>query len=150
MNDYNESKNSESKTLLEDNSGYKFVDESSLAQEFYRFLVKNKFLNSRGEDMSDTQHINFSGATPPITISVAGKNFGTFDKLFLEKLVWWKKLIHIRQRIIDPGILFVDWVEDDAVPSLTKCKKRAGFSGEVTHNALEDAWDVIELLRKKY
>lgn len=150
MNDHNESKNDESKTLLEVTSGYKFVDESSLAQEFYRFLAKHNFLNRRGEDMSEIQHINFSGATSPIVITVAGKNFGTFDKLFLEKLPWWKKLIFIRQRIIDPGVLFVDWIEDDALPSLTECKKRADIGGEVTHDALEDAWDVIELLRKKY
>ena len=91
-----------------------------------------------------------NGATKPITINVAGKNFGTFDKLFLEELPWWKKLIRTRSRIIDPSILFVDWSNDEAIPSLTKCKERANIEGIVTHNALEDAWDVIELLRKNY
>jgi hypothetical protein len=71
-------------------------------------------------------------------------------KLFLEELPWWKKLIRTRQRIIDPSILFVNWSEDNALPSLTKCKERANIEGIVTHNALEDAWDVIELLRKFY
>ena len=92
----------------------------------------------------------FNGNTPPITLNVAGKNFGTFDKLFLEDLPWWKKIIRTRQRVIDPSILFVDWLEDNALPSLTKCKERGGVEGIVTHNALEDAWDVVELLRKNY
>jgi hypothetical protein len=34
--------------------------------------------------------------------------------------------------------------------SLDKCKERAKIQGEVTHDALEDAWDVIELLRTQY
>ena len=43
-----------------------------------------------------------------------------------------------------------DWNEDESLPSLIKCKERANIEGIVTHNALEDAWDVIELLRKHY
>jgi hypothetical protein len=46
--------------------------------------------------------------------------------------------------------LYVDWKTDSDVPNLLKCKERAGINGTVTHNALEDAWDVIEVLRKKY
>jgi hypothetical protein len=91
-----------------------------------------------------------NGATKPITINVAGKNFGTFDKLFLQELPWWQKLIRTRSRILDPAILFCDWNNDESLPSLTKCKERASIEGIVTHNALEDAWDVIELLRKNY
>jgi hypothetical protein len=44
----------------------------------------------------------------------------------------------------------VDWKNDKSLPNLTTCKERAGVSGIVTHNALEDAWDVIEVLRKFY
>jgi oligoribonuclease len=85
-----------------------------------------------------------------ITVNVAGKNFGTFDKLFLERLPNFKKNIKFRNRILDPSILFVEWEHDKTLPSLNDCKVRAGLSGEVTHNALEDAWDVIQVLRKKY
>jgi oligoribonuclease len=85
-----------------------------------------------------------------ITINVAGKNFGVFDKLFLQDLPWWVKLIKVRQRILDPAILMVDWNSDESLPSLSVCKERAGFNNHVTHNALEDAWDVIEILRKNY
>jgi hypothetical protein len=86
----------------------------------------------------------------PVTITVAGKNFASFDKLFLERLPRWKQAIRIKQRILDPAILYVDWKTDSDVPNLLKCKERAGINGTVTHNALEDAWDVIEVLRKKY
>ena len=91
-----------------------------------------------------------NNATIPITINVAGKNFATFDKLFLEQLPWWKKLIKIRQRILDPAILMTDWKNDTSLPNLTTCKERANIDGVVTHNALEDAWDVIQILRKFY
>jgi hypothetical protein len=56
----------------------------------------------------------------------------------------------MRNRILDPAILFVDWQEDRALPGLDDCKKRAGVSGKVTHNALEDAIDVVAVLRTKY
>ena len=90
------------------------------------------------------------GRTKSITLNVAGKNFGTFDKLFLQELPWWQKLIRTRQRVLDPAILMVDWKSDKSLPNLTQCKERAGVTGIVTHNALEDAWDVIEVLRKFY
>jgi len=70
--------------------------------------------------------------------------------LFLQQLPWWQKLIRTRQRVLDPAILFVDWKNDESLPSLTTCKQRAGISGIVTHDALDDAWDVIETLRVTY
>jgi hypothetical protein len=91
-----------------------------------------------------------NGATKPITINVAGKNFATFDMLFLKQLPWWQKLIKIRQRVLDPAILVVDWKNDMSLPNLKQCKERTGIEGIVTHNALEDAWDVIEVMRKFY
>jgi hypothetical protein len=92
----------------------------------------------------------FNNHTPSLTINVAGKNFGTFDKLFLDELPWWRKLIKVRQRIIDPSILYCRWDEDESIPSLKKCKERADIDGEVAHTALEDAWDVVQMLRKFY
>lgn len=127
-------------------SGFKILKEDDVAKEFYYFLWN---------DMEGNKYPNLlcpkiDGNTKSILINVAGKNFGTFDKLFLEKLPWWKKLIQPKQRIIDPSILFCDFNIDDALPSLTKCKERAGISGIVYHNALADAWDVIQVLRKNY
>lgn len=85
-----------------------------------------------------------------VKITVAGKNFSTFDKLFLEKLPEWNKYFKIHQRVIDPAILFTDWENDEELPNLTKCKQRASIKGEVIHHALADSWDVIQVLRTKY
>ena len=85
-----------------------------------------------------------------ITINVAGKNFATFDQKFLDEYPDFYKGIRIRKRILDPAILFVDWKNDNALPGLEDCKERCGMIRDVTHNSLEDAWDVIEVLRKKY
>jgi hypothetical protein len=104
-----------------------------------------------------TRHIEY-GMVPAINqrflpsghINVAGKNFGTFDKLFLERLPRWKQLIKMRNRILDPAILFVDWKSDESLPGLNLCKERSKIEGVVTHNALEDAIDVVAVLRTKY
>lgn len=82
-------------------------------------------------------------------ITIAGKNFVGFDLNFLKKLEGWDK-INIHRRVIDPASMFVDWKLDKELPSLDTCKQRAGIEGEVTHNALLDAYDVVEVLRTKY
>lgn len=143
---------------VEQESGIVWLEEEDAAKQFYKFLwdcgIGNfDLLTSPGGYVQTEDgkiYPAFNGSTKPITINVAGKNFATFDKKFLELLPWWQKLIRVRQRIIDPAVLFVDWKEDGALPGLEQCKNRAGIHGLVTHNALEDAWDVIELLRKHY
>ena len=92
----------------------------------------------------------FSSKLKPTHIIAAGKNFATFDKKFLEKLPRWQQCLRIKQRVIDPAILYVDWKNDNDLPNLSLCKERAGLSNIVTHNALEDAWDTLEVLRKFY
>ncbi len=80
--------------------------------------------------------------------SAAGKNYAGFDNLFLKKFENWPKA---HQRVIDPGVLFVDFRKDWITPNLETCKQRAGLSNtKVSHDALEDAWDVIQVLRAKY
>jgi oligoribonuclease len=83
----------------------------------------------------------------PVKITVAGKNFASFDKRFLEQLPGWGPLIQVRQRIIDPSVLLIDWEKDEVPPSLNSCIKRLEIDGEVSHDALEDAFDVIRVLR---
>lgn len=82
-------------------------------------------------------------------ITVAGKNYTGFDKKFLDLVPGWDRL-NIHRRVIDPATSFVDWQNDIELPDLKTCKERAGVSGEVTHNALEDAFDVVNVLRTKY
>ena len=156
MGEYLEGKD-EVREQLKLRSGYQFFEEDEVIKEFYWWLDENGLGhglidNSGGYvEVKDGKHRPMiNGATKSITLNVAGKNFGTFDKLFLQELPWWQKLIRTRQRVLDPAILCVDWKEDTSLPSLTQCKERTNVEGIVTHNALEDAWDVIQVLRKFY
>lgn len=121
-----------------------FYEKDVVAKAFYRFL------HPHFADPTEGPILDFKSIRKPLKINVAGKNFGTFDNVFLKKLPWWQKLILAKQRILDPAMLFLDWVNDEELPSLTICKDRAGIEGQVTHDALEDAWDVVEVLRKFY
>jgi hypothetical protein len=139
----------ETKHLIQTHSDYSFYEKEDVIKEFYLWL----YVNGLGQDRlfyNGLEGIQINSTTKPITLNVAGKNFGTFDKLFLQELPWWQKLIRTRQRVLDPAILMVNWTNDKSLPNLTQCKERAGVNGIVTHNALEDAWDVIEVLRKFY
>lgn len=148
--------NDETRQNLQTHSDYSFYEKEDVIKEFYCFLDKNGLghglTNSGGyaQVIDGVSRPMINSGTKPITLNVAGKNFGTFDKLFLQELPWWQKLIRTRQRVLDPAILMVDWKNDNSLPNLTTCKERAGVDGIVTHNALEDAWDVIEVLRKFY
>jgi len=146
----------ETRHLMNTHTDYSFYESDDVVKQFYYWLETNGLgyglINSghygKSQDGKWLPLIN--SATKPITINVAGKNFGTFDKLFLQELPWWQKLIRTRQRVLDPAILCVDWKNDTSLPSLTQCKEKLGIEGIVTHNALDDAWDVIEILRKFY
>ncbi len=85
-----------------------------------------------------------------IKINVAGKNFGNFDSKFLEKLPHHNLLVKFNHRMLDPTMLYFDPNEDEELPSTDKCMERAGIKGEVQHTALEDAIDIVKLLRVKY
>ena len=67
---------------------------------------------------------------------------------FLKKA--FGKKLQFSQRVLDPAILYMNLLKDKEVPNLKECLKRAGIEKEVAHDALEDALDVIRLLRKKY
>jgi DNA polymerase III epsilon subunit-like protein len=148
--------NIETRKLIDSESEYKFITEDEIAKNFYWWLDENGLGNGLNENNGYSTIVDgkikpvINGSTRPITINVAGKNFATFDMLFLKQLPWWQKLIKIRQRVLDPAILVVDWKNDTSLPNLKQCKERTGIEGIVTHNALEDAWDVIEVMRKFY
>lgn len=79
-------------------------------------------------------------------VTVAGKNVAGFDIPFLPK----ELSKTFRHKVLDPGSLYVNWATDDQAPNFEECKKRAGMTGPVAHDAREDAMDVILLLRKFY
>lgn len=142
INDWNLAKTDEDRLQIENSVNAVFVkSEKEAVVELYHFIAKNGYVNN----------INFSYiGDKPIKFIAAGKNFASFDKVFLEKLPIWNQVFSISSRIIDPAMLYINWNTDDAPPSLTECKLRANIKGEVTHNAVEDAIDVIKVLRKKY
>jgi oligoribonuclease len=82
-------------------------------------------------------------------INVAGKNFASFDKRFIERLPKNDE-VKFHHRVLDPAMLYFNPCEDDALPDTKKCLERAGLSGEVPHTALEDALLVVKLIRHKF
>lgn len=77
---------------------------------------------------------------------LAGKNVGVFDYQFLPK--WLKD--QFKARMIDVGSVFVDFKTPGGIKNMDELKKENNLDGIVSHNAYEDALDVIRLLRKKY
>ena len=157
MTNYTFTEDEEERDAILAKNEVKFYDENEIVKEFYYFLAENGYDNDELTTFND--YVTFkNGRMLPtadsrnnsITFNVAGKNFSDFDKLFLEKLPHWGTLVKPRRRVIDPAVTFIDWHKDETVPSLSKCKERAGYDKDVSHNAVHDAWDVIQLLRKEY
>ena len=125
---------------------YNYISIDELADDFLLWLHKQGLEIKSKEKIIDgvVKKENWC------TINVAGKNFAGFDKKFLNLVPDFNKKIHIRQRVIDPAVLFVDWHNDETLPTLDQCKQKANIAGVVTHNAVDDALDVIKLLRTNY
>lgn len=104
-----------------------FIVQEDLEFYFSNFLFKN-------------------GYKVPMQITVAGKNFATFDLLFIKKLNWQK--IKFNRRMLDPAILYMD-KSDETLPNTEECLKRANINKKVSHAALDDALDVVNLIRNK-
>lgn len=111
-----------------------FLNSDEVVDGFVSFLEDNGF--SRSDD-------------GVFELVGAGKNIMVFDKPFLNELSGWSDNIRLRHRSIDPTVLYIRWDEDDVPPSFQECLDRAGFDKTVSHNALDDARDVIKLVRKK-
>ena len=157
MKDHSEARTDEAKKLVEESFGAKFYHEDEVVEALYQFCYRNGLVDLDPNWLTRQVKV-IGGIAYPILgsnmvktyLNCAGKNFAGFDKKFLEKLPRWKQVFSIRSRVLDPGILFVDWINDESVPGLDECKKRAGIDGVVTHNAVEDAMDVVMLLRQCY
>jgi oligoribonuclease len=80
----------------------------------------------------------------------AGKNFATFDLPFLQRLPGYGELLWISNAVIDPALLYLNWQKDSKLPNMASCKRRAGLTDAVSHRALDDARDVVLLLRPFY
>ncbi len=109
---------------------YLYISPMKLGFRFRRWLVENGF-----EEKHDR-----------VTINVAGKNFGVFDYPLLKNQTDIGKHVKIRHKLLDPAILFLDG-DDDVLPGTNDCKVRMGLDDYVAHTAVEDAFDVIQMLR---
>lgn len=84
-------------------------------------------------------------------INVAGKNFSTFDLLFLEQEGLFDDAAEItfHRRILDPAIL---WAKpgDPELPDMKTCLLRADLEPHVAHSAVADALNVARLINAKF
>jgi len=129
INKYHMAKTTAERDLLGKSNEVSFVYESNMVRALMDFLGTNGLGIGK--------------------VTVAGKNYQGFDEKFLKKLPGWN-LLSFHRRVIDPAALYMNWKEDSELPDLNKCKIRAGVAGWVTHNALDDAFDVVKILRTKY
>lgn len=132
------------------------INEYELIEHFWDFLHLNGFdqreeseifsgqIKIIGEKMIATKNNQYSS----IKINVVGKNFNGFDKRFLEKIPNFLETFKINRRVLDPAPLFLE-PTDEWLPNLQTCMNRAGIESEVTHDAVQDAVDVIKVLRYK-
>jgi len=118
--------------------GYTYLYPNTLGKAFLTFLLKNgyKCEEKKGKKI------------PRTVINVGGKNFGTFDLQFLKNQTNFLSSVKIRSRILDPGILCLNKT-DTVLPALSECLKRIGIDKEVAHNTIDDALDVIMIIRDR-
>lgn len=91
------------------------------------------------------QHRSVVAADKDNYAVAAGKNIAGFDLRFLsDYLPGVAGCFH--RRAIDPTALFLRH-SDILAPSLSECLKRAGMEPTVTHSAVDDAKQVIALIR---
>lgn len=146
----------EAKAEIVERTGREYLYEEDVAKRIFQFLYDNGALDGKIDPSYNVEVVNgkaypaLTSKMKPFYFNAAGKNFANFDNRFLERLPRWKQCLRARGRTIDPSILFVDWKNDEAIPGLSLCKERAHLDPHVTHNAIDDAMDIVKLLRTQY
>lgn len=84
----------------------------------------------------------------PMHLTVAGKNFASFDMQFLKRLPDFNSSVNFKHRVLDPAILYWQF-DDEALPGSATCYQRAGLDSKVVHTAVEDARAVVRLIRTR-
>jgi oligoribonuclease len=111
--------------------GYLYLRPEEIGEAFYDFLFKNEMVEK-----------------PRDPVVAAGKNFAGFDLQFLDKLPDFAEYVRFHHRTIDPAMFYLDFkIDTRTPPNLQQCLERAGIKKEVAHTAIEDAFDVIQLVR---
>ena len=115
--------------------GYNYLYKNQIEEKFEEFLMDN------GIKMNDDGEIWFTAA---------GKNFTGFDKIFLDRQIpYWKDSIKNNRRVIDPAAFYFE-EDDDKLPDTETCMQRAGITAPLTHEALDDAKVVVQLIRNAW
>ena len=149
----------EAKAEIVKRTGREYLTEENVTKRIFHFLYDHKALDGGLDTFDPNRMIEvidgkiypaLTSKMKPYYFNAAGKNFANFDNKFLERLPRWKQVLRARGRTIDPSILFVNWKDDDAIPGLSLCKERAHLDPHVTHNAIDDAMDIVKLLRTQY
>ena len=131
-------------------SHHGIIELKDLSQEFFKFLVPHLGKFKEGDDFDAVLHNSDIYKQAPLTITPAGKNFDAFDRKFIELIPKWDSYIRLRHRTIDPTTPYIDWLNDETPPGLGECLQRAGIIKQITHCAVEDAFDTLQVLRKEY
>ena len=155
--EYKMARGDEERKEIESRTCREYLQEEDVAKRIFQFLWENGALDgvpdptpTMIEIVNGKKYPMLTSKMKPYYFNAAGKNFANFDNKFLERLPRWKQCLKARGRTLDPSVLYIDWKNDDAAPGLGLCKERAGLEGIVTHNAIEDAMDVVMLFRKFY
>ncbi len=80
-------------------------------------------------------------------LTAAGKNVQGFDLPILQSPVNQFNLRRFLHRVLDPGSLFTG--QFNHVPTLAEINMLTGRE-EVSHDALDDSWDVVHAIRYKW
>ena len=116
--------------IAERESPYTYVNPMKMGYGFKMWLVNN----------------GYPVENDKVYINAAGKNFASFDLQFLKRKTDLLKHVRIRHKILDPSnLLFNDL--DEVLPGTEECLRRCGESVNVQHTAIEDAKDVIRMIR---
>ncbi|NJO59706.1 MAG: hypothetical protein HC836_15785 [Richelia sp. RM2_1_2] len=86
---------------------------------------------------------------PVDQVRFTGKNYASFDHQFLQR-DGMDAYIKYNHRFLDIGSLMFDAETMDWIPSSEECYGLAGIDKSVSHKALYDAWDAIQIIRTKY
>ncbi len=84
---------------------------------------------------------------PEGKITPAGKNVAAFDVPILKNPTNGFAWRRFNRRALDPGSMYTE--EFDHIPSLGEINKYLGREA-VTHDALDDCWDVVHAIRHKW
>lgn len=115
------------------------------------FIIKDYVKKCKDPDFNVTPKFSSQTEMEKTRITFAGKNFASFDKGFLANLPNADRLLRVmHHRSFDPGSLYFDPRVDAVIPATATCMERAGIKGPVTHRALDDARNVVRLIRTHY